>query len=97
MRKSLGEPISVVYFFDAKHKRVKPYQLTWNNTDYRLGPVDFWHKTHVGGVLIHHFSLCDISETIYFKLALNTSNLHWELEELMMASDMNLEYGGQGL
>ena len=97
MRKSLGEEISVVYFFDSKNNRVVPYQLTWNNQDYRLGPVDFHHKTRVGGTLIHHFSLCDKNETIYFKLALNTDNLHWELEELMMASDMQLQYGGQGL
>jgi len=96
MRKSLAEPISVIYYFDAKNKHIQPYQLTWNNQDYRLGPIDFHHKTRDGGKLIHHFSLCDVDETIYFKLALDTDNLHWELEELMMASERSLEYGGQG-
>ncbi len=97
MRKSLGQEVSVVYYFDAKTKIIKPFQITWNNQDYRLGPVDFHHKTRIGGTLIHHFSMCDVAETVYFKLGLNTENLHWELEEVMMASDLELQYGGQGL
>ncbi len=96
MRRSLGEPISVVYYFDARTKTIKPYQLTWNNQDYRLGAIDFHHKTNVGGTLLHHFSLCDEDESVYFKLQLNTDNLHWELEEVMSASERSLLYGGQG-
>lgn len=96
MRKSLGEPISVVYYFDARNKKVKPFQLTWNNQDYLLGSVDYHHKTRDGTTLIHHFTLCDKARQMYFKIALNTNNLHWELEENMSLSDMNLNYGGQG-
>lgn len=92
MRESLNEPVSVIYYYNARNRRVQPYQLTWNNKDYRLGQVDFWHKTKIGDVLIHHFSLADINGHAYFKLALDTRSLAWTLEEFMSAADMAVKY-----
>ncbi|MEM6997971.1 MAG: hypothetical protein AAF413_03625 [Patescibacteria group bacterium] len=96
MRKSLGEKISVISYFDAKTKTARPHQLVWQYKNYQLGPVDFHHKTRDGDTMLHHFSVCDRDEKIYFKLLFNSNNLHWELEEVMTAEDRSLLYGGQG-
>lgn len=92
MRESLDEPVSVVFFYDAKTHHVQPYRVTWQNKDYSLGKVDYWHKTKVGNKLVHHFSLADIDESMYFKLALDTDSLHWKLEEFMNASEAAVQY-----
>lgn len=96
MRKSLNEPISVVYYYDHRHQRVRPYLMNWQNQEWRLGPIDFHHKTRDGGALVHHFSLCDQDKNAYFKIALDTESLHWELEEFMLGTDMEVHYDGQG-
>ena len=92
MRESLDEPVSVVFYFDAATRHIQPYRLTWNNRDYLLGKVDFHHKTRDGKNLIHHFSLADADGTVYFKIALDTSNLHWKLEEYMFGSLDTVSY-----
>ena len=92
MRESLNEPVSVIWFYNAKNKHLQPHRLSWNNQDYNLGKVDFWHKTKHGNTLIHHFSIADSLGQAYFKLALNTDTLQWTLEEDMTAQDMILEY-----
>lgn len=93
MRESLDEPVSVLWFYNAKLHHMQPYRMSWNNQDYVLGKIDFWHKTRHGDTLIHHFSIADTLGQAYFKLALNTDTLQWTLEEYMTAHDMTLEYG----
>ena len=93
MRESLNEPVSVVFYYNAGHRHVQPYQLTWQGQDYRLGKVDFWHKTRSGDVLTHHFSMGDIDGTAYFKLGLDSSTLHWVLEEYMTSDQLEVTYG----
>lgn len=93
MRESLDEPVSVVFYYDSVAKLVQPYRLTWNSRDYLLGKIDFHHKTRDGKNLIHHFSLTDVDSTVYFKIALDTSNLHWKLEEYMYGSENTPHYG----
>ncbi len=93
MRESLDEPVSVVMYFDALRRHVQPYQLTWQGREYRLGKVDFWHKTRRGDSLTHHFSIGDLGGTVYFKLALDSSTLHWKIEEYMTADQMEVTYG----
>ena len=96
MRESLDEPVSVVFYFDSKTNLIQPYRLSWNGRDYLLGKVDFHHKTKEGVTLIHHFSLSNVEETAYFKIALDTATLHWKLEEYMYG-DGGLKYGSEGL
>jgi hypothetical protein len=95
MRESLDEPISVVFYFDSKINIVQPHRLSWNGRDYQLGKVDFHHKTRSGTTLIHHFSLANVEETAYFKIALDTTTLHWKLEEYMYGNDNNPSYGSE--
>ena len=92
MRESLDEPVSVVWFYNAKSRTMQPHRLSWNSQDYPLGKVDFWHKTKRGDTLIHHFSIADQQGRVYFKLALDTDNLQWTIEEYMTANDMAIEY-----
>lgn len=92
MRESLDEPVSLVWYYNSKTRHMQPHVLSWNNEDYRLGKIDFWHKTRSGDTLIHHFSIADTAGQAYFKLALNTETLQWTLEEYMTANDMAIEY-----
>ena len=93
MRESLNEPVSVIFCYDSKKQKSYPYQLSWQNQEYRLGKVDFYHKTKHGFEIIHHYSVADKSGVCYFKLALNGTTLQWVLEEYMPASEMRVHYG----
>ena len=93
MRPGINEPVSVVWYYNAKLKHMQPYMLTWNNQDYHLGKIDFWHKTWSGKHQIHHFSIADKDGNAYFKLALNTDSLQWILEEYMSSHDASITYG----
>ena len=92
MREGLGEDVSVLSIYSKEHHIFKPAILTWNKVDYRLGKVDFYHKTKKGAVTLHHFSLTDKAETTYFKLVFNANNLNWTLEEYMMAGENQAHY-----
>lgn len=93
MRNSLGEPISVLSIYSKEKKIFKPAILTWGGKDYRLGKVDFHHKTKQGTTTLHHFSLTDKDESVYFKLLFNAGNLQWTLEEYMFAGNSELTQG----
>ncbi len=93
MRESLNEPVSVVWYYNARTRSHQPYMLTWNNQDYYLGKIDFWHKTWDGKYQIHHFSIADKDGGAYFKLAFNTDTFNWVLEEYMSAHDAAVTYG----
>jgi hypothetical protein len=81
MREDLDEPVSVLAGYSEKDKKFRPLIVTWGGIDYRLGKVDFYHKTKKGATTLHHFSLADKNETAYFKLTFNSLNLHWTLSE----------------
>lgn len=92
MREGLNEPISVLAGYSQKNKAFRPLILTWNGIDYRLGKVDYYHKTKRGLVTLHHFSLADKDESIYFKLLFDASTLIWTLSEYMMTGENTVDY-----
>lgn len=92
MRPGINEPVSVLAIYSRKHKVFKPEAITWNGVDYSLGKVDFYHKTKRGLNTLHHFSLADKDETVYFKLLFDASSLQWTLEEYMMAGENQPHY-----
>lgn len=92
MRPGLHQPVSVLSGYSQKHKAFKPLILTWNNIDYSLGKVDFYHKTKSGLVTQHHFSLASKDEAVYFKLLFDGTTLNWTLEEYQMAGDTSVNY-----
>lgn len=81
MREDKDEPVSVLAGYSSKFKRFQPLVVTWNNVDYRLGKVDFYHKTKSGTTMLHHFSMSDKQSQVYFKLKFNASTLNWTLQE----------------
>ncbi len=92
MREGLREPVSVLAIYSKKHNIFRPAILTWNNIDYRLGKVDFYHKTKKGATTLHHFSITDKDNLAYFKLTFDANTLKWTLEEYMMAGTNETHY-----
>lgn len=92
MRPGLHEPVSVLAGYSQQSRAFKPLILTWNNIDYSLGKVDFYHKTKQGFNVLHHFSLASKDETVYFKLLFDAGSLQWTLEEYMMAGENQPHY-----
>ncbi len=92
MRESLNEPVSVIASYNARSRHFQPHRLSWNNRDYILGKIDFYHSTRRGDKIIHHFYLSDNLGQVYFKLAFDASNLHWSIEEYMTAGEMVAQY-----
>lgn len=76
----LDVPVSVSLAFDHKKGRVFPKWLVWNNRLYTVVKIGLHHTYRKGRTLYHVFSV--ISKTLFFRLVLNTDNLHWRLEEV---------------
>lgn len=72
--------ISVSLVYDGKRKKSIPRSIIWNNKIYRVKKIGLHHTYKKGDTLYHVFSA--IAGTMYFKLVLDTANLHWSLEEL---------------
>ena len=92
MRPGLNEDVSVLSIYSKKHKIFKPAILTWQGVDYRLGKVDFYHKTKQGTTTLHHFSMADKDDGAYFKLQFDGRTLNWTLQEYMMAGANEAHY-----
>ncbi len=80
MRTVINEEVSVVMSYSAKRKQVIPYILYWQNKDYYLGKVDYHHSYMDGRERQHVFELVDKEQTLWFRLRLDSSDLHWTLE-----------------
>jgi hypothetical protein len=80
MREKINEEVSVVMYYQARKKVAKPHMMNWQNKDYMLGKVDYHHVITEGRTSHHIFELCDVEQTIWFRLNFDTSNLHWRLE-----------------
>jgi hypothetical protein len=80
MREAINEEVSVVMYYSARRRRALPYLISWQNKDYTVGTIGYYHKVKTGDVLHHIFELVDKDNTLYFRLNLDTSNLHWTLE-----------------
>lgn len=82
MREKVNEEVTVVMVYSAKQKAATPHLMYWLNKDYKLGPVDYYHNYMDGRDIQHIYELCDKEETIWFRLRLNSANLHWTLEAI---------------
>ncbi|QQS18051.1 hypothetical protein IPL68_05400 [Candidatus Saccharibacteria bacterium] len=79
MKAKINQEVSVVSYYSARHKRFTPYLLHWQNNDYLLAKVDYYHTFLEGRERQHIFELTDKAETMWFRLRLDSSNLHWVL------------------
>lgn len=75
----MSESISVSLVYDGGSKKSTPRSIIWKNRIYRISKLGLHHTYRKGDILYHVFSA--VSGTLFFKLVLDTTNLHWSLEE----------------
>ncbi|OGL30327.1 hypothetical protein A3D14_03745 [Candidatus Saccharibacteria bacterium RIFCSPHIGHO2_02_FULL_47_12] len=80
MREKINEEVSVVMYYSARKRRAVPHIINWQNKDYIVGKIGYRHTIRRGETLHHIFELVDKDESLWFRLSLDTSNLHWKLE-----------------
>jgi len=82
MKEKINEEVCVVTYFSAKKKVFAPRLLNWQNKDYSLGAVDYYHSYMEGRDRQHIFELIDKDGSLWFRLRLDSGNLHWTLEAI---------------
>jgi len=80
VKQKVNEEVSVLTYFSAKRRAFVPHTLKWKNVTYSLGKVDYYHSFMEGQERQHIFELADEESTLWFRLRLNSLNLHWTLE-----------------
>ena len=78
MLETINEIVEVVAVF--KKNKALPAILKWNNKKYKIKRIDMVHQTFDGDTRVHYFSVSD--NVNFFKLAFNTKNLKWILEQV---------------
>jgi len=82
MREKINEEVGVVMYYSARKRLAVPYLIMWQGKEYKIGKIGYHHTIKNGTVLHHIFELVDEEETLWFRLNLDTSNLHWKLEQV---------------
>lgn len=82
MREKVNEEVSVVMYYSARSRRPVVHAINWQNKEHLAGELGYHHTIRKGQTLHHIFELVDREETIWFRLNLDTSNLHWTLEAI---------------
>jgi len=82
MKQRIDQEVSVISFYNCKKQRAQPYVISWHNKDYTVGTIGYHHTIYSGKTRHHIFELVDTEHTLWFRLNLNTDNLHWTLEEV---------------
>ena len=80
MREKINEEVSVVMFYSARKKEALPHLIHWQNKDYEVGEIGYCHSYMDGRERQHIFELIDKQSSLWFRLRLDSSNLHWTLE-----------------
>lgn len=80
MLQKLKDPVSVILSYDSLKRSVRPTSVKWSGRTYPIIKLGLHHKYRQGTTLFHVFSV--ISTNLFFKLTLNTDNLHWILSEV---------------
>lgn len=82
MKQKINEEVSVIMYYSSRKKKFVPHRLSWQNKDYELGPVDYYHTYMEGRERQHIFELCDKETSLWFRLRVDSLNLHWYLEAI---------------
>ena len=80
MREKINEEVSVVMYYSARQRLALPHVISWQNREYHVGKIGYHHTVLEGKTLHHIYELVDKEQTLWFRLNLDTSNLHWLLE-----------------
>jgi hypothetical protein len=82
MLQVINEEISVAMSYSAQNREVKPRIIRWRNKAYEVDKIGYHHSYLEGRERQHIFEVVDLDKTLYFKLRLDSSNLHWTLEAI---------------
>lgn len=82
MREIIHQEVSVVLYFNAHQQTAQPYLIKWQNQEYYVGKIGYHHRVKIGQELHHIYELTDKNSSLWFRLNLNTNNLHWLLEAI---------------
>jgi hypothetical protein len=80
MIQKINSPISVNLVFDHKKCSVYPKYVLWEGKIYQVTKIGLHHTYRLGRTLYHVFSVD--TPALFFRLVLNTDNLHWSVEEI---------------
>lgn len=80
MIQKIKEPVSVSLSYDSQRRKPILRWLIWQGRLYPVIKIGLHHTYRKGQTLYHVFSV--ISKNLFFRLVLNTENLHWRLEEI---------------
>lgn len=80
MIQKISAPVSVKLVFDHKRGKVGPTALVWQGRVYKIVKIGLHHTYRKGRTLFHCFSVA--TESLFFRLVLDSDNLHWKLEEI---------------
>jgi hypothetical protein len=76
----IDAPVSVRLDYSSKTRRTLPVRVTWENRDYFIRKLGYHHAYRKGRTLYHVYSV--MSDTVFFRIELNTDNLQWTLTEI---------------
>lgn len=80
MLEKINEKVSANLIYDRQKGVVYPSQLFWQGKTFTIIKIGYHHLIREGRNIKHIFSVSDNS--LFFKLALDTENLNWTLEEV---------------
>lgn len=80
MHLHVSVPVAVVFGYEPRTSQVTPQKIRWDGREYLVTKVGLHHTYRQGKTLFHVFSV--VGQTTFFRLVLNTDNLHWQLEEV---------------
>lgn len=80
MIQKINIPVSVIFAFNHKTRSAAPKKVLFEGREYNVTRVGFHHTFREGRTLFHVFSA--VSETMFFRLVLDTDTLAWRAEEI---------------
>ncbi|MFC1722062.1 hypothetical protein ACFL0C_00250 [Patescibacteria group bacterium] len=80
MSQKINERVSIGLIFDHNKRKTTVSKIMWKNRVYKITNHGFHHTYQKGDTLFHIFSVS--SDTISFRISLDSSSLIWTLEEI---------------
>ncbi len=80
MIQKVDMPVSVLSLFDHKSRKNLPKKILYEGREHKITRVGYHHTFREGRTLYHVFSVA--SDSMAFRLVLNTETLAWRLEEV---------------
>ena len=80
MVEKINEKIDVITIFKSKGAELIIYKIRWNGREHKITELGYHHVVKEGRFVYHYFSVC--TDTLAFKLRLDTETLSWTLKEV---------------